>query len=136
LEVRRNELRDLFRRSRETVLIAAITGVATGLVVRGLEYLGHEIYRQVLELPLWCLAIAPAVGLVLSAIVLRLFGGGGLSSATADEYLRAFHDPAYRLKPRAAIARISASIVTIGSGGALGLEGPSIYGGATLGASI
>jgi CIC family chloride channel protein len=136
LDIRRDELRNLFRRSRETVLIAAITGVATGLVVRGLAYLGYEIYHRVLELPLWGVAIAPAVGLVLSAIVLRMVGGAGVSSATADEYLRAFHDPAHRLRPRAAIARICASIVTVGSGGALGLEGPSMYGGATLGASI
>ncbi|HUF97088.1 MAG TPA: chloride channel protein [Ilumatobacter sp.] len=117
------------------MLIAAVTGVATGLAVRGLEYVAHEMYHELLHLPLWCLAIAPVVGLVASAIILRVVGGG-VSPATSDEYLRAFHDPEYRLKTRSAIARISASIATVGSGGALGLEGPAIYGGATIGAGI
>lgn len=135
LDVRRDELRNLFRRSRETVLIAAVVGVVTGLAVRGIEFVAHDVYDRLLDLPLWCLAVSPAVGLVLTAVVLRCVGDG-VSSATADEYLRAFHDPAYRLKPQAAIARICASIATVGSGGALGLEGPAIYGGATIGAAI
>ena len=62
--------------------------------------------------------------------------GGGASPATSDEYLRAFHDPAYRLRPRYLAARITASVATLGSGGGLGLEGPSMYGGSALGTMI
>lgn len=135
LAVRRDELRDLGRRSRETVLLAAVTGVITGVGVRGLEYVVDSAYHRMLDLPLWCIAISPVIGLIASALILKSVGAG-TSNATSDEYLRAFHDPAYRLKTRAAIARISASIATIGSGGALGLEGPSLYGGATIGAAL
>ncbi len=134
-EVRRDELRELVRRSREVVLLAAITGVVTGLGVRGFEYLVEEAYHGVLHAPLWLSAISPALGLVLAAIILRVVGGGA-SPATSDEYLRAFHDPAYRLRPRHLGARIGASIATLGSGGALGLEGPSLYGGSALGTMI
>ena len=88
-----------------------------------------------LHAPLWLAAISPAIGLVLAAVILRV-AGGGASPATSDEYLRAFHDPAYRLRPRYLVARIMAAITTLGSGGALGLEGPSLYGGSALGAMI
>ncbi len=134
-EVRRDELRQLVRRSREVVLVAALTGVVTGLAVRGFEYLVDEAYHAVLEADVWMAAIAPAIGLVLSAVILRV-AGGGASSSTSDEYLRAFHDPAYRLRPRYLGARIGASIATLGSGGSLGLEGPSLYGGSALGSMI
>lgn len=134
-ETRRDELRQLVRRSREVVLVAALTGVVTGLAVRGFEYLVEHAYERVLHAPLWATATAPALGLVLAAIILRV-GGGGASPATSDEYLRAYHDPAYRLRPRHLGARIAASIATLGSGGALGLEGPSMYGGSAIGSMI
>ena len=134
-ELRRDELRQLVRRSREVVLLAAITGVVTGLGVRGFEYVVEEMYHQVSEAPLWMTAMAPAAGLVCSALILR-FAGGGASGSTSDEYLRAFHDPAYRLRPRYLSARIAAAVFTLGSGGALGLEGPSLYGGSAIGEQI
>ena len=43
--------------------------------------------------------------------------GGGASSATSDEYLRAFHDPEYPVRPRAFVGRIMAAVVTLGFGG-------------------
>lgn len=134
-EVRRDELRELVRRSREVVLLAAITGVLTAIGVFGFEWAVEEMYHAVLEAPPWLAATAPAAGLVVSVSVLR-FVGGGASPSTSDEYLRAFHDPAYRLRPRHLVARIFASIATLGSGGALGLEGPSIYGGASIGSML
>lgn len=134
-EVRRGELRELVQRSREVILLAAVTGVVTGLLVRGFEFLVEELYLRVLEAPLWWSATAPALGLVSAALILRTVGGGA-SPATSDEYLRAFHDPAYRLRPRYLVARIMAAVTTLGSGGSLGLEGPSLYGGSALGAMI
>jgi CIC family chloride channel protein len=134
-EVRRDELRVLVRRSREVVLLAAVTGIVTGLGVRGFEYLVDETYRWVVDSDVWVGAVAPALGLVLAAFILRV-GGGGASPATSDEYLRAFHDPAYRLRPRHLWARIGAAVATLGSGGSLGLEGPSLYGGSAFGALL
>jgi len=116
--------------------LAAITGALTGLVVRFFEYVVVDIsYDRVVQGPLWVGAIAPGLGLVLSAILLRTLGSGA-SSATADEYLRAFHDPEYPLRPRAFMGRMAAAVATLGSGGPMGLEGPSIYGGSALGAMI
>ncbi len=135
-EIRTGEFRDLVRRSREVVLLAAITGALTGLFVRFFEYLVVEVvYEHIVQGPLWVGAIAPGIGLMLSAILLKTVGNGA-SSATSDEYLRAFHDPEYPLRLRAFIGRMAASVTTLGSGGAMGLEGPSMYGGSALGAMI
>ena len=116
--------------------MAAITGSITGLVVRFFEYVVVEVaFHVVIEGPLWVGAVAPGIGLALSAILLRTLGNGA-SSATADEYLRAFHDPEYPLRPRAFMGRMAAAVTTLGFGGPMGLEGPSIYGGSALGAMI
>jgi CIC family chloride channel protein len=134
--VRRDELRSLMRRSREVVLLAAITGVLTGIGVRLVEWVVDEGFARVRDSSSsWLPAVMPAIGLVASAIILRTLGGG-VSSATSDEYLRAFHDPSYPVRLRHVVARTGAAIVTLGSGGALGLEGPSLYGGSSLGAMI
>ncbi len=73
------------------------------------------------------------MGLLLALGALT-FIGRGMSSATSDEYLRSYHDPGVHLTIRALVARITASIATLGFGGAMGLEGPSLYLGATIGA--
>ena len=135
-DIRTGEFRDLVRRSREVVLLAAFTGAVTGLFVRFFEYIVIEVvFERIVHGPLWVGAVAPGIGLVLSAILLHTVGNGA-SPATSDEYLRAFHDPEYPLRLRAFVARIAASITTLGSGGAMGLEGPSMYGGSALGAMI
>lgn len=136
LDIRTGEFRDLVRRSREVVLLSAVTGALTGLFVRFFEYLVAEVMLDsLLHGPWWLGLFIPAVGLIASAIILRTIGAGA-SPATSDEYLRAFHDPEYPLRPRAFIGRIMAAITTLGAGGALGLEGPSLYGGSAIGAQI
>lgn len=131
---RQEELSQLARRSREVVLMAAITGVVTGLVVALFDRLvAEEIVPRLLDAPLWLGAIAPVAGLSVSAILLRW---QGLNAATADEYLHAYHDPAHQLSLRALGIRAVAALATLGGAAPMGLEGPSIYAGATIGSSI
>ena len=130
---RRDQLRVLAGRSREIILAAALVGVATGLAVAGFERLTVNVVfdRGVAHLPLWLLAFAPGAGLAVAGLWLR-GPGRGLPPLTADAYLQSFH----RREPlglRALANRLVAAIATLGTGGALGLEGPSIYLGATLG---
>ena len=61
---------------------------------------------------------------------------GASSSATADEYLQAFHDAGHPLGLRAFVARTLAGLATLGSGGPMGLEGPSLYAGAVFGSNL
>jgi CIC family chloride channel protein len=97
-EIRSGEFRDLVARSREVVLLAAVTGALTGLLVRFFEYVVTEfafdglLENEYLHEHLWIVAIAPGLGLVASAIFLLTIGNRA-SAPTSDEYLRAYHDP-------------------------------------------
>lgn len=136
LDIRTDEFRDLVKRSREVVLLAAITGALTGVLVRYFEYIVAEVFFHTLLEADWRWGlIVPTLGLVASALILKSVGAGA-SPATSDEYLRSFHDSEYPLRWRAFVGRIAAAVTTLGSGGAMGLEGPSMYGGSALGAMI
>lgn len=102
-------------------------------MVAGFEILADKIVLQrVLGAPLAVLVLAPVGGIVAARFILRL-GGRGTSRATSDEYVRAFHERHPRIPVRELPAKLLAGVATIGGGGALGLEGPSIYAGSSLG---
>ena len=110
-------------------------GAATGLLVALVALLSEEVLlRAVLDLELWKQAIAPAVGLFAAVLILRWANAGrALSSSTAEEYIRAYHNRNHPMLLRYLPFRLAAGIVTVGLGGAAGLEGPAIYAGATTG---
>ncbi|MDQ6617561.1 MAG: chloride channel protein, partial [Actinomycetota bacterium] len=130
---------DLFalgRRGRQVVLLAALTGAVTGLGVAGFESITRAgLFDHLLQTPLALQVLAPVVGLVLAALALR-FLAAGASPATADEYIKNFHQPGVRLDPRPVVGRLVASVATLGLGGAMGYEGPSIYLGAAVGSVL
>jgi CIC family chloride channel protein len=133
---RRDGLRSLVTRSRQVVLASAVVGAITGAAVAGFDRLTVDLVfdRGVSHLPLWLMALAPGIGLAVAGLWLH-YPGLGLSPSSADEYLRAFH--ARRgLSVRDLVHRLVAAVATLGSGSALGLEGPSIYLGATLGSAL
>ncbi|HZM40005.1 MAG TPA: chloride channel protein [Acidimicrobiales bacterium] len=134
---RQAEARAIARRTHQTFLFAALTGVLVGLVVLGINRVTLDgLLDTLAEQPLWVQALAPAVGLVIAALCVRWITAS-TNTTTADEYVRSFHDQATeRADPRAVVGRVLASIATIGYGGALGLEGPSIYAGSVIGASV
>ncbi|HET9612109.1 MAG TPA: chloride channel protein [Acidimicrobiales bacterium] len=134
---RHAEARAIGHRTRQTLLFAAGTGVAVGLVVLAIERITLQGFADAFaDRPLWFRALLPAAGLIIAALCLRVVAGGA-SSSTSDEYIRTFHDQSIeRLDGRPVLGRILASIATIGYGGALGLEGPSIYAGAAVGSSV
>jgi CIC family chloride channel protein len=133
---RQEEAREIGRRTHQTLLFAAATGVVVGLVVLAIERVTVEgLLDTVADQPLWIQALAPTVGLLVAAACLHWVEGGA-SSSTSDEYVKAFHDQGDDPVPlRPFFGRILASIATIGYGGALGLEGPSIYAGAVVGST-
>jgi chloride channel protein, CIC family len=137
LDVHRFALRsrEFARRSKEAVVLAAVVGALTGLGVAGFDSAVARGVDAVNDLPLWLAAIAPFVGLSIAGVVLYFFGRDA-SPSTADEYLHAFHDPGYSLALRPLVARMVAGIATLGSGGAMGLEGPSLYLGAGIGDTL
>ena len=114
----------------------ALTGVVVAVVVYGFEYVTVDLMLEELwELPRWQQEISPGIGLIVAALLLR-FVGRGAPPSTSEDYIRAFHERQDRLRILHLPARLLAGIATIGTGGTLGLEGPSIYTGATLGSSV
>ncbi len=133
---RRKELKALAVRSHQVVTFAAIVGVITGLVVAGFDRLVIDVsMERVLRISPWAIAFLPGLGLLV-ALASRRFIGGGTSASTADEYLHAFHQPGYVLRWRPFVARMIAALATLGTGGPMGLEGPSMYSGAVVGSNI
>jgi len=115
------------RQARNPRLLAAsaATGVVVALVVAAFETLAlHVVLERVLRQNLAVLALAPVLGIAASKLVLRTVGGG-TSGATSDEYVRAFHERHPSLPFRFLPAKLLAGVATIGSGGAVGLEGPA-----------
>ncbi|HSL58086.1 MAG TPA: chloride channel protein [Acidimicrobiales bacterium] len=124
------------RRFPRLLAAAVVTGVITGLVVAGFEWVAHEVLLdEVLELPLWQLALAPGIGLALTVALLR-WAAFDATPSTSDEYVKAYHHRQPRLPLRQLPGKLAAGVATIGSGGAVGLEGPSIYAGSALGLAV
>lgn len=108
-------------------------GVLVALVVALFETLTesvllHWLFNQSLVV----LVTAPVIGILLANAILRWLGRGA-SGATSDEYIRAFHERNSRLPISQLPAKLAAGVATIGMGGAVGLEGPSIYAGSSIG---
>lgn len=117
------------------VTAAGITGIAVGGVVAAFEWVTQEqVFHWLLGLPLAVQAVAPLAGLILAALLVRYVGGG--SPSTSDEYVRAFHEGGVRLPLSQLPGRLAAGVATIGFGGAMGLEGPAIFAGATIGSAV
>lgn len=135
----RNRLRRLGmvgRRTRRAGLLAIITGMCTGLGVAGFDLLVAEgIFKRVLEQPLWVQAVLPGVGLLAALWILRGLTGS-TSPSTTDEYIKAFHDPNGEFDQRPVPGRLLASIATLGTGSAMGFEGPAIYIGTAIGTRL
>ena len=122
------------RRVPRLVLGALAVGAITGLIVAAFEQVAEKILLGELhDLPVWVQAIAPVIGLALSAFLLRYVGGKGTTTGTSDDYVEAYHDRSPRMPLRHLPAKLMAGVATIGFGGAMGLEGPSIYTGSSVG---
>jgi CIC family chloride channel protein len=112
-----------------TLPVAAVLGVIIGLAVFGFEWLVSGGLGHVLAAPLAVMVVAPAAGLVAATVAVRL-GPPPRSRSTADEYILSSHDPTRRIRPATVVSRMVAAVATLGSGGALGLEGPAVLMGA------
>ena len=135
-ERRRGQLVVLGRRGSQVLLLASLTGVLTGLAVTGFEWVTRDqLFEGLRDQPIGVQVAAPLVGLMLAQAILRSIART-TSPATADEYIHNFHEMGRRLDLRPLPGRILASMITLGFGGALGYEGPSIYLGAGIGTAL
>ncbi len=123
---------ELGRRLHLVLVLSAAVGVVTGVAVAGFEHVVRSVaFDAVLELPIWWASVLPFAGLILAAIVIRHFGDG--DGATTDAYVRSYHERGGELRLRRLPARVVACAATLGTGGALGYEGPAILIGGSIG---
>jgi CIC family chloride channel protein len=116
------------------VLVGAsvAVGLVTGIAVAGLHWvIVDAIWNRLETRTQWWIALLPVAALLASSAV--VFLTRDRSTATTEDYIRVFHDPAGHVRARAAPLRLLASVATIALGGSMGLEGPSIYLGSVLG---
>jgi CIC family chloride channel protein len=131
---RRAEIRALAVRSNQVVLFAALVGGCVGAVVAGFEAIVDEAMGARASWPQPVVTLLPLAGLLIAYGIRRV--GGRVGPGTADEYLASFHDPTRELRLRDLGVRLPAAVATLSSGAPMGLEGPSIYAGATVGAVV
>ncbi len=118
------------------MVLAAATGAVTGIAIVGFESLTVDaLLDHVRELPDAAIVVLPALGLVLAWCALHWVARDA-SPSISDEYLREYHGRPGRSDLRAFLGRIMASVATLGTGGAMGFEGPSIYIGSSIGRSV
>ena len=73
------------RRVPRLVVGALAVGGITGLIVAGFEQVTEKVLLgQMHDFPIWVQAIAPVIGLVLSAFLLRYVGGKDATTGTSD----------------------------------------------------
>jgi len=142
-----------------TLLHAALVGVFTGLVAvlffgalqlveelllgqlvgyQPLRAQGESVFGHIPEglvVRLWLVPVIPALGALAGGILTARFapetaGGGG------DAMIKAFHQHGGVFRKRVAWVKALASILTLGSGGAGGREGPTMQIGGAIGSLV
>jgi CIC family chloride channel protein len=141
-----------------TLLHAALVGAVAGVVGTVFFWALEVAQRWILELPTgyvplraegervaeaavatpfrpWLLWVVPALGALGGGIVSHVLApetcGGG-----SDAIIRAYHHEGGRVRRRVAFVKALASILTLGSGGSGGREGPTMQIGGAIGSNI
>jgi CIC family chloride channel protein len=111
-------------------------GVAVTALVAAVAF--GWLVPWLVDLITWCRergevasALLPALGAALAIVVVVW---AGVSPATADAYVQGLHDT--RQQVRQAPARLAGLVVGVGLGVPLGYEGPAVYFGGALGATV
>jgi CIC family chloride channel protein len=132
--------------------VGAAVGVVSLLFVQGLDLVQHLVLERLCGyVPLraagepdlgaphvafrpWLLVLVPGVGALLGGAVSRFAPetrGGG-----TDAIIDAFHNAGGAVRRRVPLVKLVASILTLGSGGSGGREGPTMQIGGSIGAII
>lgn len=146
-----------WRHAGKWFLLAGLVGVVAGLGALIFQFLSHELFQFALvdgagyhprpaggeavidssERPLtpWLLVCIPAVGGLLSGWLVYSFAPEAEGHGT-DGALEAYHFKAGVIRPRVPLVKTIASVLTLGTGGSGGREGPIAQIGAGFGSYL
>jgi chloride channel protein, CIC family len=120
---------------RHLMLVAIPVGALVGTAIAAYDWIVNELlWGHIAQRSLPVRILAPAVGMTLAGLLLRMFRVR--SSAMADEVVNAYHDPDVRMPVDTAFGKLTASIATMGFGASAGMEGASKWLGATIGYAV
>lgn len=119
------------------MVIAIITGFASGLVAVLLKSLVHFIQIWIKELPVTNLfhLLFPAIGLVITVFVIRHFFGAQIEKGIAM-VLKAIARKSSYIPLSHTYKHVITSSATVGLGGSVGLEAPIVATGSAIGSNI
>jgi CIC family chloride channel protein len=111
--------------------------MVTGALVAVFDFLLRDqaIYLLYQIQNAWLYVVLPVLGLVAATLVTR-YAVPSREGALTEDYILVFHDQRRYMRWTNLPGKMVSSFITIACGGSLGLEGPSIYLGATVGDSL
>jgi len=116
-------------------VVGGLLGVATDWLIAGVQSLlwgrEGELLEVVREVPRWVVVAAPAIGGAVIGLIIWL-GRQSVSGEGMSSLIEAVALHGGRIPPRPVLINALAAIVTVGSGGSLGREGPMIRLGAMI----
>lgn len=130
-------LRTKLSRMQFMMVIATLTGLASGLVAVLLKTLVHYIQHWIKEMPVSNLAylLFPAIGLIITVFIVRRFFGGQIEKGIAM-VLKAIARKSSFIPLNHTYLHVVTSSVTVGLGGSVGLEAPIVATGSAVGSNV
>ncbi|MBW8890155.1 MAG: chloride channel protein [Fibrobacteres bacterium] len=142
-------LRQYWHRTGGVLGFAVLLGFLGGLAAALFKFTLEFVQKSVLDrfagfpfsesghhiLPHWLFFMVPAVGGLLSGLLVYTFAPDAAGTGT-DGLIDAFHNRGGHIPFRVAVVKFFASIITLGSGGSAGYEGPTAQMGGGLGSLV
>jgi CIC family chloride channel protein len=114
------------------ITLGAVVGTLTGLAAVAFNFAVEATKERVFALPTWALLAAPIVGMGLSGVLVHALASEAKGHGV-PQVLRALISRGGVITGRTGLVKAVASILTVGSGGSAGTEGPIVQIGATVG---
>ena len=130
-------LRTRLTRMQIIMVIAIITGFASGLMAVLLKTLVHYLQHWLKEMPLsnFVYLFFPGFGLIITVFVVRHFFGGQIEKGIAM-VLRVIALKSSFIPSKHTYLHVLTSSITVGLGGSVGLEAPIVATGSAIGSNI
>jgi CIC family chloride channel protein len=132
-----NYLRTKFSRVQIIMLIATLTGFASGLAAVLLKTFVHHLQQWIETIPVnrYAYLLFPAIGLLATVFIIRHFFGGHIEKGIAM-VLKAIARKSSFIPLSNTYLHIVTSSVTVGLGGSVGLEAPIVATGSAIGSNL